>query len=506
MNKTIRLALSLCIVLAILSVVALPEAQARGWIINLRRKYTAKIITRIVVGPWSPWSVIGTKHICVNTLAALFFGRSRVITKTFWVADRWLAAEVWAWPREWRFFEQWKNVRGPFQYSITQTETMDPVVTYTFDPLHYDDRYNDASLQQYYENAEIVFNWAGIDGIMSQLYPGVPVSNHTAYFDDVPIPDYFKINLLDYSIGSHQLRIAVTYKNEILRPDFLIIPIQEMSYINLSVVNPIPEIEVMQGGYAKVNMSFFNNLPPETGNERVPYFTVEGGGGGAGGGAYDTTIWDVDVWDNASYTRPPVPPQTESFFDVFIRAQHDAPIGTNATFVITAHTLDGFESSVTVRAVVVAPTFGITLTPSMLIIPKVGGGYPTVLVKGSGWTPGGNVSIYFSHANETPIGHGTVLDDGTFSTTVTIKDNQGGIYSLAAVDDQGCLAAAQLTIVSCDIDGDGQITILDIVLLCTRYAMHVPPMMFIGVGTITVVPFTAYWLRKKQRKKEQPTS
>lgn len=507
MRKTTTFVISICIAFVILSIVAMPEVQARGWIINLRRKYTAKIITQIQASPWSPWIYLGMKHICTNTLWANIWGRWRTVTKTYWVADRWLAAEVWAWPREWRFFEQWKNLRGPFQYTITQWETTDPMVTYEFDPLHYDDRYNWASLQQYYEDTNIVFNWAGINDIISQLYPGVPILNHTAYFDEVPIPDYAKIDLLDYSIGSHLLRIEVLYDNGFFRPDFLMIPIESMRYIDLRVTDPVPEIEVMQGGFATVQLGLFNNLPVAEGNERVPYFTVErerADGGGGGGGAYDTDVWEVDVWDNASYTRPPIPPQAESFFDVFIRAQHDAPVNTTETFVITAHTIDGFESSVTVQARVVAPTFSITLAPSTLIIPKVGGGYPTVRVDGAGWTPGRNVSVYLSRADETPLGYAVVGLDGTFSTTVTIKEKQGGVYSLAAVDDEGRLAEAQLTIVSCDINGDGKIDILDVVQLAIRYGQIVPSMMTLGFGVVTVVPATAYWLRKKQKNKKQP--
>ena len=268
------------------------------------------------------------------------------------------------------------------------------------------------------------------------------------------MPDYFVLQLQDYHLGYHLIRIEVTFDNETVEPEFLMVPIVSQPYIDL-IMEPMPEIEVMQGGVATVPI-LFQNLMNDT---RCPYFMF---------GKTDPNF-DLDVWGNASIY---VPPMGESFFDVFIRAQPDAPINGTIETEIVAMTIEGHRSPpVRIRARVVPPNFGIVANPPSIVYPV---GPPTVTVSGWNFTPG-TANIYLSRDNETPIGSAIVDLDGTFETMVSIPKVPPGRYSIAAVDDQGRLAWTAFIVASVDFNGDGKVNVYDLRELAKRYGKTDPP-------------------------------
>jgi len=477
---------------------------------DLFPKFKGKIVTGISVGPWTPWRLTSAERICPNGLWSFDYTRWRAITKYFYLGERWLS---WGWlDHNIVFYERWKNLMGPYSYTVWQKQMKQ---VYWFNPLEYDPRWPWAIMQTFYRDSLLWADWTGINGI---LHPDTQlrVLSHRVFFDEVLYyeagpgqpdgTDAMVIDLANYPLGEHLIRIEAMWEDGTVTPEFLMIPLTTVNYIYARTA-PGP-LSVMPGrmnvlsGVIGVN----NNL----GEDRAIYFEIRE----KRTTTYVESFFDVFV-DMSIPNNGTVVSMGDSFFDVFVYVPPHTPIGETIDVEIVAMSLEGLEgsgggggaggytgghtSSVRLQMQVVPPTHTLTVSPPVALAGK-----DTVVIEGFGYTPSSTVGIsssffdvFFDYAPTDPTGH--------FIYNMPLKSNfkPYGEHAFAAIDiNDGTSATANLKINGPDIDNNGKVEIKDIAYVAKYFGLvlglNLP--LSLGASAAVVVPVGVLWLRKNKQR------
>jgi len=453
LRKNFRLNLLALMLLATLAVSLLPHAAEAGLPRDgglIRLKSSAKVVTGITVGSWTPWNWTSSKAGCPNGQWWNEYTRWRPIIETHWTVERWRA---WAWlDNNIVIYETPRLWSGPFTYTVWQRQKIWVLKILPQAWVPSTSRYG--YHQIFYRDNVIMANWTQIDEIPSVL-------NHTVYVDEVPLYSYTSVPVpfsdlmaLDLSTlppGEHTIRVKAGLKVGTIDPNFFVLPFTSMSAVEL--FSGLEVLNVTRGTSASFKVRVRNNLD----EARAVYFRVSD---------YDRLRWDIDVIGNGT-----VIPPGDSFFDVFVYAQPHTPIGETIDVKIVAMTLEGLLSffdvsypapaghlsSVKFQARVVAGSPTITVEPTVVFPPK------SVTVRGHGFTPSSTVGVAFS-AMDGIVANVNTGATGNFTAYLYVPPGLAyGVYAVAAIDANGNVAVANLT-VSVDVEALRYIPPLDVKL------------------------------------------
>lgn len=479
---------------------------------DLFKKFDSKLITGIGIGPWSPWRWTSAVKICQNGLWSFDYTRNRTVTKTYWLGEKWLS---WAWlDNNVVFYERWRNLVGPFSYSINQRQMKE---VYWFDPVTYDSRFPVADVTEvFYRDSLLWADWTGIDRIIDRN-TGLPVVSHRVFFDEVlyyeatpqqPMNDAMVIDLANYPVGPHQIRIEATLANGMVIPGFLIVPLITEDYIHSSLV-PAP-LMVTPGKMNRLPgiIQVTNNFD----EDRAIYFKK---------GQRTTSSWvdsffdifaDVDIPGNGTV----VPAMTTSFFDVFVYVPPHTLPGEMIETEIIALSLVGVEgtgggggaggytgghtSSVQLHMQVVPPTHSLKVSP-----PTVLAGLNDITLEGFGYTPGSTVGITSSFFD---VFYDTAPVDPTgyfkYVWPLGWDFKPYGTHGFAAIDiHDGTSATAEAGIIGPEINNDGKVDIKDLAYVAKYYGRVMSlsiPLGLAGASLAAIVPMGAFFWRKKKQQ------